>query len=369
MTIVKDPDETLGTAERHAAEDRRVTDRAIRLGFLALFAYWSLQLVLPFLTIAIWSVILAVALHPVYRRLLRLFGGRKGLAVAALTVTMLALVVGPVALLVTSLVDTVGGFAASIEEGGVKIPPPPAGLSEWPLIGVPLDRTWTLASDNLLAALNQIWPEPRATATSVLRELTSVGGDMATFLLAILLSAFLYKPGPRIVEGARLFASRLVAPRGDAFVEMAGATIRSVSQGVIGLAIVEALVAGIIMLIAGVPGAGLIAFAILFLSLVQIGPAPVLLPLVIWAWATQGTTPAVAITVAAVAILLADNLLKPILIRRGLKTPTIVILVGVIGGTIGYGMVGLFLGPVVLAVFYELVVAWVRNDPKPRATE
>jgi predicted PurR-regulated permease PerM len=102
---------------------------------------------------------------------------------------------------------------------------------------------------------------------------------------------------------------------------------------------------------------------------VQIGPAPVLLPLVIWAWATQVTTPAVVITVAAVAILLADNLLKPILIRRGLKTPMVIILVGVLGGTIGYGMVGLFLGPVVLAVFYELVVIWVRNEHRPGATQ
>jgi predicted PurR-regulated permease PerM len=369
MTVMEDPYPDLSPEERSAAADRRVTDQAIRLGFLALFAYWSLQLVLPFLTLAIWSVILTVALHPVYRRLLRLFGGRQGLTAAVLTVILLALVVGPVALLVTSLVDTVGGIAASIQQGGVRIPAPPAGISEWPVFGVQIERIWTLAADNLPAALSQIWPEPRATATSIVRGLTSIGGDMVLFLVAILLSAFLYKPGPRIVEGARLFVSRLVAPRGDVLVEMAGATIRSVSQGVIGLALVEALVAGIILLVAGVPGAGLIAFAILLLSLVQIGPAPVLLPLVIWAWATQDTTPAVVITIAAVVILLADNLLKPVLIRRGLKTPMVVILVGVLGGTIGYGMVGLFLGPVVLAVSYELVVAWVRNEHLPGAPQ
>jgi predicted PurR-regulated permease PerM len=367
MTEMDDPGTALATAERNAAEERRVSDRAIRLGFLALFGYWSLQLVLPFLPIAVWSVILAVALHPVYRRLLRLCGGRQGLAATVLTVTMFALIIGPITLLATSLVETVTGLAASLETGGLKIPPPPEGLSDWPVIGEKLDRTWALASDNLPAALNQVWPERRAAAASVVRGVTSIGGDMAMFLVAILLSAFLYKPGPRIVEGARLFASRLVAPRGDAFVEMAGATIRSVSQGVIGLAVLEALVAGIILLVAGVPGAGLIAFAILLLSLAQIGPAPVLLPLVIWAWTSGATTPAVVITIAAVAILGADNLLKPILIRRGLKTPMLVILVGVIGGTIGYGMVGLFLGPVVLAVFYELVVAWVKNEDPVRS--
>jgi predicted PurR-regulated permease PerM len=146
---------------------------------------------------------------------------------------------------------------------------------------------------------------------------------------------------------------------------MAGATIRSVSQGVIGLALVESLVAGIVLLNLGVPGAGLIAFGILILSLVQIGALPILLPLVIWAWMTQATGAAALVTAAAIIIFLMDNLLKPILIRRGLKTPTLVVLAGVIGGTIGYGMVGLFLGPVVLAVFYELVVAWVRIAPEP----
>jgi predicted PurR-regulated permease PerM len=146
---------------------------------------------------------------------------------------------------------------------------------------------------------------------------------------------------------------------------MAGATIRSVSQGVIGLAFLEALVAGIALMAMGVPGAGLVAFGILLLSLVQIGPLPALLPLVVWAWMAQSPTLASLVTAAAVVILLMDNLLKPLLIRRGLKTPMLVLLAGVIGGTIGHGMVGLFLGPVVLAVFYELVVAWVRFPSRP----
>jgi predicted PurR-regulated permease PerM len=368
MTEMQEQEATPTFRARPAADDGRVTDHAIRLAFLGLFAWWSLQLVMPFLTIAIWSVILAVALHPVYRRLLRLFGGRGSLAAAVLTASVLGLVAGPIALLATNLVETLTGIAESIQEGRVRIPPPPPGLSDWPIIGEQLEGRWSLASENFPAALNQIWPEPRVTATAVVRRLSSMGGELALFLLAVLLSGFLYKPGPRIVEGARLFASRLVAPRGEAFVEMAGATIRSVSQGVIGLAVLESLVAGIILLVADVPAAGLIAFAILLLSLIQIGPAPVLVPLVIWVWTTNVAVPAAAITLAAVAILLADNLLKPFLIRRGLKTPMLVILAGVMGGTIGYGMVGLFLGPVVLAVFYELVVAWVRFEPAPGTT-
>jgi predicted PurR-regulated permease PerM len=225
-------------------------------------------------------------------------------------------------------------------------------------VGEGIAHVWTVASTNLPEAVSLIWPEPRATAAALAGRVSSIGGGVVMFLVAVLISGFLYKPGPRLVNAARLFAGRLVAPRGAAFVEMAGATIRAVSQGVIGLACLEALLAGIVLLLADVPMAGLTAFAILVLSLVQIGPLPVLLPLLIWSWMTQSASLAVVVTVAAVIILLMDNMLKPIVIRRGLKTPTLVVLAGVIGGTLSHGMIGLFLGPVILAVFYELLVAW-----------
>jgi predicted PurR-regulated permease PerM len=350
---------------RHDDEENRITDRVVRLAFLGLFAWWSLELVLPFLGLAIWSVILAVALYPLFARLTRLFGGQRRLAAAVLTALVLCLVAGPVALLATNLVETVASLITDLKDGSLNVPPPPPGVADWPLIGEPLARGWTQASTNLEAALASVFPEPRATAAVILGRLSAIGGDMLLFLVAVLISGFLYNPGPRIVAAARQFASRLVAPRGEAFVDMAGATIRSVSQGVIGLAFLEAVAGGIVLMSLGVPGAGLIAFAILILSLVQVGPALVLLPLVIWAWMTHAASFAAVVTVAAIAILLMDNLLKPLLIRRGLKTPMLVILAGVIGGTISHGMIGLFLGPVVLAVFYELVVAWVRFKPAP----
>jgi predicted PurR-regulated permease PerM len=362
MTPVEPPPADPG---RHDDEENRITDRVIRLAFLGVFAWWSLELILPFVGLAIWSVILAVALYPLHMRLSRLFGGRSRLAAAVLTVLVLCLVAGPVALLATSLVETLAAVAVALHDGTLRIPPPPPGLSDWPLLGAQLDRIWTAASSNLATAVSMILPEPRGTAAMILGRLSSIGADVFLFLVAILVSGLLYTPGPRIVAAARLFASRLVAPRGEAFVDMAGATIRSVSQGVIGLAFLEALVAGIVLMAMGVPGAGLVAFGILLLSLVQIGPLPALLPLVVWAWMAQSPTLASLVTAAAVVILLMDNLLKPLLIRRGLKTPMLVLLAGVIGGTISHGMVGLFLGPVVLAVFYELVVAWVRFPSRP----
>lgn len=353
----------------HDIEESRVTDRVIRLAFLGVFAYWSLGLVLPFIGIAIWSAILTVALHPLYLKLVKILGGRQGLAAAALTVAVFLLIAGPIALLTANLVESVTHLAISIEDGTLVLPPPPPEVANWPIVGDGIARLWTLASTNLTAALGLIWTEPRETALALAGRLSAMAGDVALFLLAVLLSGFLHKPGPKIVEAARLFAGRLVAPRGAAFVEMAGATIRAVSQGVIGLALVEALLAGIVLLLAGVPMAGPIAFVILILSLLQIGPLPALLPLVIWSWMTQTTSIALVVTAATMIILLMDNLLKPVVIRRGLKSPTLVVLAGVVGGTLSHGMIGLFLGPVVLAVFYELLVAWTLNDASGEADE
>jgi predicted PurR-regulated permease PerM len=188
------------------------------------------------------------------------------------------------------------------------------------------------------------------------------------FVLSVILMGLMLKPGPRLAAGAKAFAARLVAPRGEHFVDLAGATIRNVSRGVIGVALIQTLIAGIVLEVAGVPGAGLLAFAILIFCIIQIGPAPVLVPVVIWAWATMSGGSALVLTLVLVPVLVIDNVLKPILMARGLTTPLLVILTGVIGGTISYGLIGLFLGPIVLAVFYELVVAWVqigRGDETP----
>ena len=178
--------------------------------------------------------------------------------------------------------------------------------------------------------------------------------DALLLCVSVIIAGFLYVSGPQLAQGGRAFAERVVASRGAAFVDLAGLTIRNVSRGVIGVAAIQALLAGIVMVGAGIPGAGLLAFAVLVLCIVQIGPAPVLLPLLIWAWMALATGPALVLTLLLVPIMLLDNVLKPLLMGRGLRTPTLVILIGVIGGTITHGLIGLFLGPVVLSVLYEL---------------
>lgn len=338
--------------------EARATDFVVRLGFLALFAWWSLELVSPFVPIVIWAVLLAVALYPLYAALARRLGGRPRLAAAIVTLAALATILGPVSLLAGSLADSAHWLAAGLRTGAFRVPPPPAELGDWPLVGDPLLEAWSLASANLDDALARYGGALIPAGGSVLARLAALGADLLKFVVSVVIAGFLFVPGPRLAAGARAFATRLIAPRGAHFVDLAGATIRNVSRGVIGVALLQAILAGLVLLVAGVPGAGLVAFAVLILCIVQIGPALVLVPVLIWAWATQPTGEALILTLLLVPVMLVDNVLKPILMARGLATPMLVILTGVIGGALTHGLVGLFLGPIVLAVFYDLVVAW-----------
>ena len=345
---------------RGAKLEARATDFVVRLAFLGLFAWWSVELVRPFLPIVIWAILLAVALYPLFAWLARRLGGHRGLAATVITAVALAIVLGPVSLLASSLTESVQWIAAGVQAGTLRVPPPPADVAQWPVIGKPLQEAWALASTNIDEALTRYGPAVLPVSGTVLGRIAALGADVIKFVLSVVIAGFLFVPGPRLATGARAFATRLIAPRGAHFVDLAGATIRNVSRGVIGVALLQALLAGLILYFAGLPGAGLIAFVVLVLCIIQIGAGPALLPVVIWVWVTQTTAEALILTLLLVPVMLVDNVLKPILMARGLTTPMLVILTGVIGGTLTHGLIGLFLGPIVLAVFYELVVAWTR---------
>lgn len=185
--------------------------------------------------------------------------------------------------------------------------------------------------------------------------------------MAIILAGLLLVPGPQLARGGRRIASRILAPRGAQFVDMAAVTVRNVSSGVVGIALLQALLIGLVLHGAGVAGAGLLALVILALCIVQVGPALVVLPVLVWGWLTLPPAGALVLTGMLVPLTFMDNVLKPLLMGRGLGTPVLVIFMGVIGGTLSFGLIGLFVGPVVLAVFYDLVVVWLRQDPDAAA--
>lgn len=345
--------------------ETRLTDLVIRLIVLGLFAYLSLGLLRPFVSMFVWAVILTVALFPVYRSLAAAFGGRCGLAAAAVTLATLAILLGPLAALTASFIETAAALAGDIRAGTLQIPAPPASVEGWPVIGDKLHAVWLLASTNLEGAISQFGPKLVPVGETALGRMSATGADVLRFIASILLMGFLFVPGPRLAAMARQLAQRIIAPRGVHFVDLAGATIRNVSRGVVGVALLQALLLGVVFQLSGVPGAGLLAVLALMFCLAQLGPIPVVVPVAIWASFTMAPGSAVMFTLAVGAISALDHSLKPLLMSRGLTTPTLVILLGVLGGTISHGLLGLFLGPIVLAVFYDLVLTWTGPAEKP----
>ena len=216
------------------------------------------------------------------------------------------------------------------------------------------------------AAVKRFGPPLLQAAGAVVGKIAGIGFGMLGFAVSVLIAGFLFVPGPRLAEAIKTFARRIAAERGAHFVDLAGATIRNISRGVIGVALLQALLTGLILTLFGVPGAGVIAFLVLIFCIVQVGPVPVVLPVIIWAWSTKDTGPALLLTLLLIVIPVIDNVLKPILMARGLSTPMLVILLGVIGGTVSYGLIGLFLGPILLGIFYELLMAWVKTKRQPK---
>jgi predicted PurR-regulated permease PerM len=345
-----------------SASDEAFVVLAIRLVCLGLVGYWAFILIRPFLTIVIWSAIIAVALYPIFEWLSAKFIGHRALAAAVITVCSLVVMLGPVTWLGLSLADSARLLSARLSDGTLVIPPPPETVKAWPVIGNNAYETWQLASTNLREMLMQAAPQLKPLGAGVLAAAGSVSINLLKFIIATIISGFLFIPGPRLVHSVKNVFQHLAAKRGEMFVDVAGATIRNISRGVIGIAIVQALLAGIGLILAGVPGAGLISFAVLLLGIIQIGPAIILIPVVVWSWFAMDTSMAALFSAYMILVGLLDNVLRPLVMAKGLSTPMPVILVGVFGGTLAHGMIGLFVGPIVLSIAWQLLTLWFRDE-------
>src|SRR3954468_13274851 len=357
------PDEgaSLKTLRQYLPGDD-VIQLAIRLGLLAFLVYWTFVVIRPFVPVLAWSIVLAVALYPVFDLLSRILGGRPKRAATILTLVNLAIVIGPATWLGLSALDGVKEFAGNLGAGSLVVPSPPESVSHWPLIGPQLYEFWDQASSNIRSALREVAPYLKPLAGTLLALAGNAGVGTLKFLLSVALAGFLFPYASQLVAAGRGFLFRIVPEQSEHFLELAGATIRAVSQGVIGVAIIQSLLAGIGFKLAGVPSAGLLAFAVMILTIVQIGAAIVLFPVIIWIWTDKDFTIALLLTLFLGIVGVLDNILKPLVMGRGLTTPTLVIFVGVIGGTLAHGIVGLFIGPIILSLAWELTVAWIRSD-------
>ncbi|MFV1986228.1 MAG: AI-2E family transporter [Gemmatimonadota bacterium] len=351
------PSESLGASPKLL---RSSVDVFVHISLIAILAVWSFRIFKPFLVPVVWGVILAVALFPLFTILVRLLGGRMKLAGFLFTVVTLGLILYPTYQLSDSFVGSVSRVAAGLEAGTVKVPPPPSGVQDWPVFGDRLYAVWGDASSNLDALLERMRPQIRTAGFAVLGLVASMAKGMLQTIVAILIATYAMANAGRGRAGARALLGRIGGERGSDLADMAAATIRSVAQGVVGVALIQAFLAGLGMALMGIPGWGVWTVLVLVLAVVQLPVLLVVGPAIIYVFTTDASTVlAVIFTVYGVLVSVSDAFLKPLFLGRGLDIPMPVILIGAIGGVMLSGIIGLFVGAVVLAIAYQLFGAWM----------
>jgi predicted PurR-regulated permease PerM len=343
----------------------RTIETLIRLGAVAILVIYCYQIVRPFVIPMVWGVIIAVAMYPTFVRLRAALGDRNALAAILITLLALTILLVPTAMLSETLVVGAHGLAKALYEGTLVIPAPPENVAGWPLIGERLSQFWHLASTNLQEALSQAGPRLQPVAKWLLSVVANGGIALLQFVVAIIVAGAIVAHDAAAKRVAQAIAARLANERGNELLDLARATIRSVARGILGVALIQSLLAGMGFLVMGVPGAGLWALICLLLAVVQIGIFPITIPILIYVFATADTLPAVLFLVWSILIGTLDNVLKPILLGRGVNVPMLVIFIGAIGGFLASGIIGLFIGSVILVLGYQLFLAWLQGADKP----
>lgn len=333
----------------------------IRLGFLFLLIAWCLQLLYPFAGIIIWAVILAISTAPLYDSLNAKLGYKPKVAAGIIIVGGLSLIIIPSWLFLDSLFTGVKDFGAQLSSETFSIPPPPEKVAEWPVIGENVHGIWTLASTNLEAVIIKYKEQILQVGGTFFEGILSLGGSIVQFVISTIVAGILLAT-KGTDSTARIFFKRLVGARGDEFTEATEITVRNVTKGVLGVAVIQAILVGIGFLLAGVPYAGLWALLVMILAILQLPPLLVILPVVIYLFSSTTVLPASLWTVYLLLAGASDNVLKPILLGKGAPVPMLVIFLGVIGGFMLSGFIGLFTGAIAISLGYKLFLVWLHDD-------
>jgi len=342
----------------------RILFAVVAIGGLTAASFWVLR---PFLPSAIWAVMIVIATWPEMRAVQRRLWGRRSLAVAVMSLVMIAFILGPVAVAVTTLVDRADDIAAWAQSvGAISIPPPPQWVSDVPIVGKKVAASWqNLASMRPTDLAAGGTPHFKEIARWLIRQAGSVLTLFVQLLLTVAISAILYAKGEVAAAWVLAFARRLAGAEGERAARLSGQAIRAIALGIVVTALVQAVVGGVGLLVTGVPRPGLLTAAMFLLGVAQVGAGPVLIGAVIWLFWQDQHLWGVVMLVWTVITASLDNFLRPILIRKGADLPLLLVFAGVLGGLFAFGIIGLFVGPVVLAVSYTLLVAWVDEAPAP----
>jgi predicted PurR-regulated permease PerM len=341
----------------------KALDIAVRLTVIAVIILSAFRIFSPFLTAVVWGVVIAIALYPVFDKMKGALGGRNRLAGTLFILISLALVITPTVMLTGSVVDGAKQLDQGLEDGTLKVPPPAEKVQNWPVVGKPLYQTWYSASVNLEATLKKLDPQLDKLKAKIASTVAGLGAAIVQTIFSLIIAGILMMTSEGGGKVAREIATRLAGADGPPMVDTSIDTIRSVVKGVILVAAIQSLLSAIGMIVAGVPAAGLWAALVLIVAIIQLPPILILGPIAVYVFsANDNTVIAVGFLIWSLIISGSDGFLKPLFLGRGVKVPMLVILIGAIGGMIRGGVIGLFIGPVILAIGYQLFKAWVTDD-------
>ena len=353
----------------------RLLDVLIRAGLIVAMAALCYRVFSPFLTLMVWAVILAVTLYPLQQSLARKLRGKQGLAATVLVILGVFIIVAPTALLLNSLGDSVRGFIRDVQNNTLVIPAPKESVKGWPAVGERIYSVWSAAHTDLPGLVESMQPKIGELARKALALVASIGGALLLFLASFVIAGIVMAYGESGAKASRSIFVRIAGEkRGELLAALSTATIRAVAQGVIGVAFIQAIIVGLALLIAGVPWAGVLAVITLVLGIAQVPALIVTLPAIIYIWSSGDYSMGMAATHTIILLIagMVDNVLKPLMLGRGVDAPMPVILFGALGGMASGGILGMFVGATLLAVGYRIFVEWVANGvdaPAPSQTE
>jgi predicted PurR-regulated permease PerM len=339
----------------------------LQIGALLILLMMCFTIVRPFISIMVWALILAVAIYPLHVSMTARLGGREKASATLFVLIGLAIILVPTWMLGESSLSSLQSLAHHLREGTFSVPAPNPGVADWPVIGTKTYEIWSNAASNIDAFLDEYQTQLVGLAQKIFGFASGALIGVLQFVLSTIIAGALLLQSKGGYKSTReIMASLVGTERGAKFTDTSILTIRSVVKGVLGVAVAQALLSAIGLVLIGVPAAGLWAGAVLVLAIVQLPPILILGPIAFWVFSVAEPVPATIFLVYSIIVSVSDAFLKPMLLGRGLETPMLVILIGAIGGAIAMGIVGLFIGAVILALGYELLVTWMAPDaPEP----
>lgn len=337
-------------------------ESAIQIALIALLALWCFQIASPFINLILWGGIIAIGVYPLYLWLQNKTGMSTGWTATLLTLVLLSIFVTPTVILSGALIDNAHTLSTHLENDQIKIPPPMEGVDKWPIIGSKLEVFWLEASQDPKAAFGRYETQLRDIARWVLTTTAGVGLGLLSSFFSIIIAGVFLASAQGAKEAIVAILTRLSGNQGAELTELSMATVKSVVTGILGIALIQSILAGLGFIVMGIPAAGLLAFICLIMAVVQIDILLVLIPLSIYGFSVADTGPALMFLIWNIVVGLANNVLKPILLAKGVDVPMAIIFIGAIGGMLLTGIIGLFVGAVIMVLGYSLFMNWLKIE-------